>query len=136
MLGRKPLTFVHAVRTAGAAIASFPFARLFHLPEADWAPISTMIVMQSTLDASLSISLHRFDGAMLFLIGFPCAASQIERAPYRFAGITLVIVVFVPARHHAAIIAIHRFCKVSLGGAGAVARRSLAGTAADAALIP
>ncbi len=36
------------------------------------------------------------DKPLMFLIGFPCAALQIERAAYRFAGIALVIVMFVP----------------------------------------
>src|ERR1700738_1281829 len=57
-----PASPVDAARTAGAAIVSYLGARLFQLPEAYWAPISTLIVMQSTLGAALPISAQRFAG--------------------------------------------------------------------------
>ena len=38
--------FVHAARTTVAAMSSLLIARLFRLPEAYWAAIATMIVMQ------------------------------------------------------------------------------------------
>ena len=51
-----PSSMTHAARTAVAVIVSYLVARLFRLPEAYWAPISTLIVIQSTLGAALPIS--------------------------------------------------------------------------------
>ena len=43
----------HATRTAVAAMASLLVARLFQLPEAYWAPITTIVIEQSSLGAAL-----------------------------------------------------------------------------------
>jgi uncharacterized membrane protein YgaE (UPF0421/DUF939 family) len=133
-----PSTLAHAARTAVAAIVSYLIARLFRLPEAYWAPISTLIVMQSTLGAALPISVQRFAGtalgaavaaviatyfpgnlwafgAAVFLIGVLCAILRIERSAYRYASITLAIVMLVTRSASAWRIAIDRFFEVSLG---------------------
>src|ERR1700732_1827606 len=101
-----PSSLVNAARTAVAAVVSFLAARLFHLPEAHWATISTLIVMQSTLGAALPISVQRFAGTgigaavgaatasyfggsiwafgiAVLLIGVLCAVLRIERSAYR-----------------------------------------------------
>jgi hypothetical protein len=106
-----PASIFHARRTAVAAVVSLLIARLFRLPEAYWSPISTLVIMQSTLGASLPISAQRFAGTALgavvggligsyfpgnalafglcvFLIGLVCAAFNVQRAAYRFANIT------------------------------------------------
>ena len=57
-----PSSLVHAARTTVAAVVSYLIARLFRLPEAYWAPISTLIGMQSTLGASLPVSVQHFAG--------------------------------------------------------------------------
>ncbi|PWT74506.1 MAG: hypothetical protein C5B46_03955 [Proteobacteria bacterium] len=136
--GENPSTALHAARTGVAATASYLIARWFHSPEAYWAPISTMIVMQSTLGAALPISLQRFVGTAIgaavgavivaffgaswwvfglaiLVIGLVCAALHVERSAYRYAGITLAIVMLVPHATGARGIAIHRFLEVSLG---------------------
>jgi uncharacterized membrane protein YccC len=128
----------HAVRTTVAASASLAIARLLGLPEAEWAAISTMVVTQSTLGAALSISGERFAGTALgafaggllaaylhsgalafivglFALGLVCPLLRLDRAAYRFAGITLAIVVLVARSRPAAIVAAHRFFEVSLG---------------------
>jgi uncharacterized membrane protein YccC len=128
---------IGAARTAIAAAASFLIARLFRLPEAYWAAISTIVVMQSTLGASLNISGDRFLGTLLgaitggllaqyfpqvwwifalgiFFLGIVCALSHLHNA-YRFAGITLAIVVLIPHTAAPAIVALHRFIEVSIG---------------------
>ena len=46
-----------SARTALAAVGSFLIARLLRMPEA-WATISTIIVMQSTLGASVTVKIH------------------------------------------------------------------------------
>jgi uncharacterized membrane protein YccC len=128
----------HAVRTTVAASVSLTIARLFRLPEAEWAAISTMVVTQSTLGAALSISGERFAGTALgafaggllatylrsgmlafvvglFALGLVCAVLRLDRAAYRFAGITLAVVVLIARGQPAVVIAIHRFFEVSLG---------------------
>src|SRR5579862_7299932 len=97
----------HAARTAAAAMVSLFVARLFRLPEAYWAAITTLIVMQSTLGAALTVSGQRFAGTALgaaagallatyfgprvlvfgagvFVIGLICAVLHLERNAYRF----------------------------------------------------
>ena len=49
----------HSVRTALAATASVVVARLAQMPEAYWAAIATLVVMQSTLGATLTLSVER-----------------------------------------------------------------------------
>src|SRR5690349_23144672 len=49
----------HSVRTAVAATASVIVARLVQMPEAYWAAIATLVVMQSSLGATLTLSLER-----------------------------------------------------------------------------
>jgi len=129
---------VHAVRTTIAAVCSLLMARLCKLPEAYWAAITTMIVMQSTLGAALTISKQRLAGTALgavmgalfatyagksvavfgvgiFVIGLIFAVLHMERSAYRYAGITLAIVMLVARTQPAWMIAIHRFIEISLG---------------------
>src|SRR5439155_7877560 len=56
---------VHSIRTAIAATISLAVARLFGLPEAYWAAIATLVVMQSTLGATLLISVERIAATAL-----------------------------------------------------------------------
>jgi len=129
---------IHSIRTAIAATISFAVARLFGLPEAYWAAIATLVVMQSTLGATLLISVERivatalgalagallanyFTGNLLvfagavFVLGFLCAAFRMEKSAYRYASITLAIIVLIPRSNAAWIIALHRFFEVSVG---------------------
>ena len=133
-----PSSIRHALRTAVAGVISFVIARLFRLPEAYWAAISTLIVMQSTLGASLPISAQRLVGTAIgalvggligsyfpgnalafglsvFAIGLLCAAFRIERVAYRYATITLAIVMLVSRSTNRWVIAAHRFAEVSIG---------------------
>ncbi len=50
--------------TALAAVSSFLIAHRLHMPEAYWAAISTIIVIQSTLGAALTASWRRFGGTV------------------------------------------------------------------------
>jgi uncharacterized membrane protein YccC len=135
-VGRREL--VHSVRTAIAAVAALLIGRLFKLPESYWAAITTMIVMQSTLGAALTISQQRLAGTALgaamgalfaryagqnlaafgvgiFLSGVICAVLHMGRSAYRYAGITLAIVMLVARTQPAWVIAIHRFIEISIG---------------------
>lgn len=129
---------IHSVRTAIAATISFAVARLFGLPEAYWAAIATLMVMQSTLDATLLISVERvaatalgaLAGALLttwftqnpfvfaaavFVLGLLCAAFRMEKSAYRYASVTLAIILLIPRSNAAWVVAIHRFLEVSVG---------------------
>jgi uncharacterized membrane protein YccC len=135
-----PPTVAHAAQTAVAAVLSFLIARLFRLPEAYWAPIATLIVMQSTLDAALPVSVKYlagtavgaavggvtatyFDssvwafGVVLFIIGLLGVVLRVERSAFRYASITLVIVMLVPRSTSASapVVALHPFLEVSIG---------------------
>jgi uncharacterized membrane protein YgaE (UPF0421/DUF939 family) len=96
-----------------------------------------MVVMQSTLGAALKISGDRFIGTVLgalaggllsrylpeawwvfalgiFFLGILCALLRLPDS-YRFAGITLAIVMLVPHTAASWIVALHRFTEVSIG---------------------
>jgi uncharacterized membrane protein YgaE (UPF0421/DUF939 family) len=129
---------VHSIRTAIAGTISLAVARLFGLPEAYWAAIATLVVMQSTLGATLLISVERvaatalgaLTGAILatwftqnpvvfaaavFVLGLLCAAFRMEKNAYRYASVTLAIILLIPRTNAAWIIALHRFFEVSVG---------------------
>jgi len=55
----------HPARTTVAAMASLVVASACRLPEAYWAPVTTIVVMQSTLGAALKVSGQRFAGTAL-----------------------------------------------------------------------
>jgi uncharacterized membrane protein YccC len=128
---------VHSARTAIAAVVSLLVARVLGLPEAYWATISTLIIMQSTLGAALAVSEQRFAGTAVgallgalltfyfgsntlvfgmgvFAIGLICAALRLGEA-YRMASVTLAIVMLVGRTKSAWIVAAHRFVEVSVG---------------------
>jgi uncharacterized membrane protein YgaE (UPF0421/DUF939 family) len=94
---------IHSIHTAIAATISLAVSRVFGLPEAYWAAIATLVVMQSTLGATLLISVERiaatavgalagallanyFTGNLLvfvvsvFVLGRLCAAFRMEKA--------------------------------------------------------
>jgi uncharacterized membrane protein YccC len=133
-----PSTLLHAVRAAMAAILSLLVARQLDLPETHWAPISALIVTQSTWGASLPISVQRFAGTALgaafgaivatffpgdviaygltiFAIGGLCTLVRADWAAFRYAGIALSIVMLIPHTGSPVIAATHRFVEVSLG---------------------
>src|SRR5579862_6026800 len=59
------LDVIHATRTALAAMLSLALAKLGRLPESYWAPITTLVVMESTLGAELVTSGQRLIGTAL-----------------------------------------------------------------------
>jgi uncharacterized membrane protein YccC len=129
---RKSPVGSHSARTAIAATGSFLIARLFGLPEAYWSAVATLVVVQSTFEATLLISLERiaatalgalatyFSGNLLFflvavfVIGLLCWAFRIEKSAYRYASATLTIIVLIPRADAGWAIALHRFFEVSV----------------------
>ncbi len=134
-LGRRAL--VHSARTAVAAVLSLVVARVLGLPEAYWATITTLIIMQSTWGAALTVSEQRLAGTAVgavmaallttyfgsnliafglgvFALGLICAALRLEDA-YRLASVTLAIVMLITRTKQAWIVAAHRFVEVAVG---------------------
>ena len=132
-----PTILASSARTALAATASYLIARLSGLPEAYWAAILTLVIMQSTLGATWKISLERFLGTLLgaiaggllagafpqvwwafaggvFVLGILCFLLRLQNS-YRFAGITLAIVMLIPHTAPPWTVALHRFIEVSIG---------------------
>jgi uncharacterized membrane protein YccC len=130
--------FVHSARTAVAAVASVLVARLFGLPEPYWAPITTLVITQSSLGAALAVSWQRFVGTVLgavvgaivashlgphvlvfgtsvFILGLLRAVAHLDLTAYRFGAVTLAIVLLVPRAGAGWQIAFHRFAEVSIG---------------------
>jgi uncharacterized membrane protein YccC len=137
-LGVDRKELIHIVRSTIAAVVSLVIAGLFKLPEAYWAAVTTMIVMQSTLGGARTVSKQRLAGtalgaaagallatyagsnviafaAGLLVLGLICAALRIGRNAYRYAGITLAIVMLVAHTQPAWITAVHRFIEISIG---------------------
>jgi len=135
----------HAARTAVVAMTSLLVAQLFKLPEAYWAPITTIVIEQSSLGAALGPSWHRFLGTMLgaalgavaashmsvpnvavfgvsvFILGLLRVLPRVDLTGYRFGAVTLAIILIVPRTGAASTIALHRFIEVSIGIAVALA---------------
>lgn len=129
---------VHSLRTAIAATVSLMAARLVRMPEAYWAAITTLIVMQSTLGSALTVSWKRLVGTALgaavgalvtavlpsnaaifgltvLALGLISALLHLDRTAYRFAGITAAIVMLVVRTAPAWLVATHRFVEVAVG---------------------
>jgi uncharacterized membrane protein YgaE (UPF0421/DUF939 family) len=111
-------------------------ARLLELPEFYWAPISTIVILLSTINP-LTLAWQRFAGTALgaalgalvasffpptwivygvsiFICGLLCSLLRLSGA-FRFAGITLTIVLLGAHLHSPWMVALHRFVEVSLG---------------------
>lgn len=138
VLAEERNSILHIARTTTAALASQLIARALRMPEPYWATITTIVVMQSSLGAAWKVSVKRFAGTVLGTIvggllasyfggnliafavamvgsGLICLGLHLDRTAYRFAGITLAIIMLVGRPQSAWIIAAHRFVEVSLG---------------------
>ena len=132
-------TLLDAARTTVAAVLALLLARILKLPEFYWAPISAIVIIQSTIDPK-TLAWQRFAGTALgaalgaliatvftapwahtwvyagtiFLCGVLCVLLRF-RGAYRFAGITVSIVLLIAHTRPAWIVALHRFVEVSIG---------------------
>jgi uncharacterized membrane protein YccC len=119
-------------------VVSLLVARLFGLPATYWAPITTLVITQSSLGAAFAVSSQRFVGTVLgallggavggyfgphvlvfgicvFILGLLCALARSGPTAYRFGGVTLAIVILIPRSDPAWVVAFHRFAEVSIG---------------------
>jgi uncharacterized membrane protein YgaE (UPF0421/DUF939 family) len=136
VLGLSRKALINSVRTAIATVASLLLARLLKLPEFYWAPISTIVILLSTINP-LTLAWQRFVGTALgavvgaliasffrptwFIYGVGIIVCGILScilrlgSAYRFAAITLSIVLLIAHDAPPWIVALHRFVEVSLG---------------------
>ena len=135
-LGISQAAFINSARATVASVASVLLARILKLPEFYWAPISTIVILFSTINP-LTLAWQRFAGTALgaalgaliatclhsnwivygvgiYVCGILCALLRMDSA-YRFAAITLTIVLLVAYTRPPWIVAAHRFVEVSLG---------------------
>jgi len=129
--------WLRSARTAAATVVSLLLARgVLRLPEFYWAPISTIVILLSTIDP-LSLAWQRFAGTAvgaalgaliaafftsnwivyglgIFVCGMLCGLLRLGGAD-RFAAITLTIVLLVAHAKPAWTVALDRFIEVSLG---------------------
>ncbi len=123
-------SILHIARTTIAAVASQLIARALRMPEPHWATITTIVVMQSSLGAAWKVWVKRFAGTALGAMvrgllasyfggnliafaaamagsGLICLALRMDRTAYRFAGITVAIIMLVTRPQSAWIPAVH-----------------------------
>lgn len=134
----KNMWVIHSLRTTAAAGISLYLARLLSLSEYYWAPISAIIVMQSTFGASWDTSKQRIIGTVLgvlfagltaeridsqllqfglgiLVLGLICGLLRLTVSAYRFAGVTYAIIILMNHSEIAWRIGMHRFIEVALG---------------------
>ncbi|HTC47567.1 MAG TPA: FUSC family protein [Candidatus Aquilonibacter sp.] len=128
--------FIQAARTAVTTVVAMLVAQALKLPEFYWAPISAIVILLSTINP-MTLAWQRFVGTALgaaigaltatyfhvnwmvygvgiFVCGIISALLQIGPA-YRFAAITLTIVLLIPHTNAPWIVGVHRFIEVSVG---------------------
>jgi uncharacterized membrane protein YccC len=126
-----------AIRTALAGCLAMYFASRLRMPQAYWAAITAMIVMQANLGAAVkqswvrfaatavgaavSIPFVAFFGQNLFAFGVAvfvtivlCTILHLDDG-LRLAAVTIAIIVLVPHTGHAWVPALNRFLEVSFG---------------------
>jgi uncharacterized membrane protein YccC len=135
---------IHSARTAAAAVISLAAAEMIGLAENYWAPVSAIIVMQSSLGASWDTSKQRLIGTVIgavlagllaglhiphlltlgvgiFTLGLICAGLKLVQSAFRFAGVTFAIIILLPHSGMVWLTGFHRFTEVALGIAVALA---------------
>jgi len=133
-----PPTIATVGLSVAAAVTSYLIARLFGLPESYWASIASLMTIQLTFSAALPVAVQYVAGtatgaavgavadfyfhasvwvfaAAVVLVGLVCIALRVERSAFRYASITLVIVLLVPRPTSAPMVAFHRFFEVTIG---------------------
>lgn len=139
-----PVHVRHAVKTALAATAAYGLTTLFDLPQAYWAVISVILVMQANLGGSIQAGVNRILGAAagallgaasltafhsstlalgvgLGLTSLVCAYFVHLHESFRMAGLTAAIIILQHGQGGALVdYTVYRFLEISLGVAVAL----------------
>lgn len=86
----------HAIRVSAAVGAAFALATLLRLPQGYWAVFTAVIVVQSSLGATITASIERFMGTVVGALVGAAAAYFHARWP-QFGGLILCVTVAVLA---------------------------------------
>jgi uncharacterized membrane protein YgaE (UPF0421/DUF939 family) len=130
----------HIVHTSVTATLSLIIAITLGLPEPIWAVIGAMIITQSSRKEALALSVKQISatvvgavtGAListyiganflsfafgLFLLGILCLLMHLEKASYRFSGISLSLVMFLNTQQHNTVweVAFYRSVEITIG---------------------
>jgi uncharacterized membrane protein YccC len=145
-LGLTREALLHSLRTTVATVLSLMLACALKLPEFYWAPISTIVILLSPSDP-FTLAWQRFAGTALgavvgaliatyfrinwmvygtgiLVCGIFSALLRLGGA-YRFAAITLSMILLIAHTAPPWVVAFHRFIEVSLGIAIALALTKL-----------
>ncbi len=134
---RETGVILQAILTAAAATGSYYLSSLLKIPQSYWAAIAAINVMQSEIGATAKTSLNRllgtavgalaggffavFFGGHLISFSFAVVAAVLLCAlvdrweSYRFAGVTVAIVMLVPYDASPWVMAGRRFVQIGLG---------------------
>jgi uncharacterized membrane protein YccC len=82
----------HAIRVSAAVGAAFALATLLHLPQGYWAVFTAVIVVQSSLGATITASIERFMGTVVGALAGAVAAYFHSKWP-EFGGLILCVTV-------------------------------------------
>lgn len=135
-LGLSREVLINSFRVAVATVVSLLLARGLKLPDFYWAPISTIVILLSTVDP-MAVAWQRFAGTGLGAILGALIANYFEsnwvvygvgilvcgifsailrlHTAYRFAAITLSIILLAAHGRGPWVVATQRFVEVSLG---------------------
>lgn len=131
------LSFFHGFRTALAAGLAYWLTGLLHLEDGYWAVVSSIVVMQSEVGATVTASRDRLAGTAIgavigwgtahvwhrsiplfalavLLVMLICSALRIKNAG-RLGGVAVAIIVLIPHTGTVLHVALYRFVEVSIG---------------------
>ncbi|MGE4371569.1 MAG: FUSC family protein [Xanthobacter sp.] len=136
----QPAHLKQGLRACIAALVTFGLGTALHLPNSYWAVLTAVLVVQSTVGASLSIAIERTLGTLVGgVVGVAAAAlagtSQLltflalglgilitstlsaRSSAYKLAPVTVVIVLLAEASHASAwVSALFRLMEIGIGG--------------------
>lgn len=126
-----------ALLTGITGVLCLYLARYFKLPQGYWAVMSAIIVIQSDVDATIRLSFARVIGtaigafvgwiflglfgsyplifgiAVTIVVYLSMSLKLLES--YRIAGVTVAVIMLTSQTGPSWLVALHRFCEVSLG---------------------
>ena len=104
-------SITHALRTAVAATAAVVIPRLVQMPDCRHRRGASVGALEANHFGSNLVAY----AVAIFLVGLLSFAFGLEKTAYRYASITLTIIVLIPRSEAPWATALHRFLEVSIG---------------------